>query len=77
VEAGIVYCSARERYARILPDADLVTIPEELQVGPEYGLAVLKDAPPEAMLLALTILSPSGQKTLADSGFRPVALPSE
>ena len=31
----------------------------------------------EAMLLALTILSPVGQKILADRGFRPVALPSE
>jgi hypothetical protein len=38
---------------------------------------VLKDAPPEALLLALAILSPQGQKTLADHGFRPVTLPSE
>jgi ABC-type molybdate transport system substrate-binding protein len=77
VDASIVYCSARERYARILPDVNLVAFPPELQVGPEYGLAVLKNARPEAMLLALTILSPIGQKTLADRGFRPVALPSE
>jgi molybdate transport system substrate-binding protein len=77
VEAGIVYCSARERYARILPDANLVTFPQELQVGPEYGLAVLKDARPGAMLLALMILSPIGQKILAARGFQPVALPSE
>jgi molybdate transport system substrate-binding protein len=77
VEAAIVYCSGRERYARILPDARLVAFPPELQVGPEYGLAVIKDARPEAMLLALTILSPVGQKILADRGFRSVTLPSE
>jgi molybdate transport system substrate-binding protein len=77
VDASIVYCSGRERYARILPDANLVAFPPDLQVGPEYGLAVIKDARPESMLLALTILSPVGQKILADRGFGPVTLPSE
>src|SRR5262249_49078411 len=32
VDASIVYCSGRDRYARILPDAKLVTLPPELQV---------------------------------------------
>lgn len=77
VDASIVYCSGRGRYARILPDARLVEFPAELQVGPEYGLAVMKDAPPTALLLALTILSPAGQKVLVERGFRPVGLPSE
>jgi hypothetical protein len=40
-------------------------------------MAVLKDAPPAALLLALTILSPEGQKIMAKQGFRPVALPSD
>jgi hypothetical protein len=39
-------------------------------------LRVLKDARPEAAWLALTILSPEGQKIMADRGFRPVTLPS-
>jgi molybdate transport system substrate-binding protein len=77
VDASIVYCSARDRYARLMPDATLVSFPPDLQVGPEYGLAVLKDAPPAAYLLALTILSPEGQKILAQRGFRPVAPPAE
>jgi hypothetical protein len=38
---------------------------------------VMKDARPGALMLALTILSPSGQKVLADHGFRPIALPSD
>jgi molybdate transport system substrate-binding protein len=75
VAAAIVYCSGRDRYARMLPDARLVAFPAELQVGPEYGLAVMKDAPPEALTLALTILSPIGQAVLAACGFRPVGLP--
>lgn len=77
VDASVVYCSGRERYARILPDATVVAFPTELQAGPEFGLAVLKDARPDATLLALAILSPNGQKILAERGFRPVALPSE
>jgi ABC-type molybdate transport system substrate-binding protein len=77
VDAAIVYCSGRDRYARLLPDATLVQFPAELQIGPEYGLAVLKDAQPAALLLALTILSPEGQKILAQRGFRPVTLPAD
>ena len=77
VHASIVYCSGRDRYARILPDAKLTAFPSRLQVGPEYGLAVMKDAPREAIMLALTILSPTGQKVLAEHGFQPVTLPSE
>ena len=76
VDASIVYCSGRDRYARLLPDAKLIEFSSDLQVGPEYGLAVMKDARPGALMLALTILSPEGQKVLADRGFHPVAGPS-
>jgi hypothetical protein len=37
----------------------------------------MKDAPPSTVLLTLTILSPAGQKVLANRGFRPVGMPSE
>ena len=77
VDVAIVYCSSRDRYARLLPDAAIVQLPSELQVGPEYALAVLKDAHPAAHLLALTILSPEGQKIMAQWGFKPVTLPSD
>lgn len=77
VDTSIVYCSGRDRYARLLPDAAIVPFPVELQVGPEYGLAVLKGAHPAALSLALAILSPAGQKIMAARGFRPVTLPSD
>lgn len=77
VDASIVYCSGRDRYARLLPDATLVQFPPNLQIGPEYGLALLKDARPQASLLALAILSPEGQKIMAQRGFRPVTMPSD
>jgi hypothetical protein len=38
-------------------------------------LAVLNGAQPAAMLLALTILSPEGQKIMLAHGFQPVTLP--
>ena len=77
VDASVVYCSGRDRYARLLPDATLVQFPPDLQIGPEYGLAILKEARPAASLLALAILSPEGQKIMAQRGFRPVTLPGE
>jgi ABC-type molybdate transport system substrate-binding protein len=77
VDASIVYCSSGDRYARLLPDATLVQFPPGLQIGPEYGLAVLKGARPAAAILALTILSPGGQKIMVQHGFRPVTLPAE
>jgi len=77
VDTVIVYCSGRERYGQLLPDATVVPFPPALQVGPEYALAVLKDARPDAALLALSILSPEGQEVLAQHGFTPVAQPSK
>jgi molybdate transport system substrate-binding protein len=59
VEASIVYRSGRDRYARLLPSAKLIEFPAELWVGPEYGLAMMKDARPGALMFALTILSES------------------
>ena len=55
----------------------MVDFPETLQVGPEYALAVLKGAPPTAMMLALYLLSPAGQKTLLDYGFKSVGPPTD
>lgn len=74
IAAAIVYCSGRARYARLMPGAAMVPFPAGLEVGPEYGLAVV-GARPEAMSLALALLSPEGQRVLAGWGFAPVTLP--
>jgi len=74
-DLAIVYCSSRGRYATLAPDATLVPFPEALRMGPQNGLAVLKGAKPEALQLALRILSPQGQQILAKHGFVPVSLP--
>jgi ABC-type molybdate transport system substrate-binding protein len=77
VDLAIVYCSGRGRYAKLAADVTMVPFPASLQVGPQNGLAVMKGAKPEAMLLALRILSPEGQAILARNGFKPIALPDK
>lgn len=54
----------------------LVEIPAAVSVAPEYGLAMLKDAAPQACAFALFIMSLHGQRLLQQAGFSPVNLPS-
>jgi len=72
----IGYCSGRQRMAKTLPDVVAVEVPKEISVGPEYGLAILKDANPRAEDLALFMLSPEGQQVFAQFGFAPIGLPT-
>lgn len=76
VDLAIVYCSGRARYAKLDPTLAMTEFPPELSVGPQYGLALIKDAKPSASLLALTILSPEGQAVLAKNGFKSLGLPA-
>ncbi|MCP5370824.1 MAG: molybdate ABC transporter substrate-binding protein [Hyphomicrobiales bacterium] len=65
----LTYCTNAVLARKQVPDLQIVAIPEALSVGAEYGLTVLKDAPPAAHDLAAYILSPAGQKVLAAYGF--------
>ena len=56
-------------------DWQVAALPAALQVGPAYGLAVLRGARPGAEDLALFILGRDGQRILARYGFTPVTLP--
>src|SRR5262245_49540783 len=76
VDVAIGYCTSAQLRLRQLPTLHIVDIPDTLRVGPEYGLALLKDAQPTATGLMLYILSVDGQTTLEKFGFRPVGLPS-
>src|SRR5262252_188812 len=76
VDVAIGYCTSAQLRLRQLPTLHIVDIPDALRVGPEYGLALLKDAQPAATGLMLYILSVDGQATLEKFGFRPVGLPS-
>jgi len=76
VDVALGYCTSAQLRLRQLPILHIVDIPDTLRVGPEYGLALLKDAQPAATGLMLYILSVDGQATLEKFGFRPVGLPS-
>jgi ABC-type molybdate transport system substrate-binding protein len=53
------------------PDQQIVTLPDNLAVGADYGLTVLNGVSTAAQRLADFIVSPEGQKILAKHGFAP------
>ena len=73
----LTYCTNAVLAREEVPELQIVSLPEELAVGADYGLIVRKDAPGEAWRLALFILAPDGQGILADYGFTSGALPQK
>ncbi|MGZ3290697.1 MAG: substrate-binding domain-containing protein [Xanthobacteraceae bacterium] len=71
----LTYCTnAREAKAQN-PDQQIVTLPDELAVGADYGLTVVVGASPQAYQLAMFIMSGDGQRGLAKHGFAASAQP--
>jgi molybdate transport system substrate-binding protein len=73
----LTYCTNAVLARKEVPELWIVSLPDELTVGADYGLIVRKDAPGEAWRLALFILAPEGQEILADYGFASGALPQK
>lgn len=71
----LTYCTNARLAAREVPGLQVVAVPEPLAVGADYGLVVLGSRP-EAARLALFILSPAGQRILAEYGFTAPGLPA-
>jgi molybdate transport system substrate-binding protein len=70
LDAFLSYCTNGHAAAEQMPRINTVELPPELAVTAEYGLTVLKSANQErAAQFALFILSPTGQKILAEHGF--------
>ena len=67
----LYYCSGAAAVAREVPALVALPIPDQLEVRPVYGLAVLTDRP-DANRLALFILSERGQAIIAKSGLLPI-----
>jgi molybdate transport system substrate-binding protein len=66
----LAYCTGGSAVAEELPGTTTVPLPAALAVEASYGLTILNTANKErAAQLALFILSPAGQKILADHGF--------
>lgn len=68
----LTYCTNAVLARRELEGLQIVTLPEALSVGADYGLTVISGAPAEAASLADFILSAAGQKILGRYGFETV-----
>lgn len=73
----LTYCTNAVLAQKEVSELQIVKVPEELEVGADYGLIVRNGAPSDAMKLALHILSPAGQTILADYGFEATAIPKK
>jgi molybdate transport system substrate-binding protein len=65
----LTYCTNALVAARENPGQHMVALPEPLAVGADYGLTVTATASPPAYRFAMFILSPDGQRILANHGF--------
>ncbi len=67
----LTYCTNAIVAKRENPGQEIVALPEDLAVGADYGLTVMKDASANDRTLADYILSSKGQSVLASHGFAP------
>jgi molybdate transport system substrate-binding protein len=71
----LTYCTNAREAKKDVSGAQIVTLPDELPVGADYGLTVIANAPPDAYRFAMSILSSDGQRILAKHGFSGPTLP--
>ena len=77
VDIFLSYCSGGRSVAAELPGVATVALPHALAVEADYGLTLLSAGNGDrAGQFALYILSPAGQKILADHGFDAPLLPT-
>ncbi len=67
----LTYCTNAVVAVRENAGQQMVNLPDTLAVGADYGLTVMKSAPPQAQNFATFILSRDGQGILRQHGFAP------
>jgi ABC-type molybdate transport system substrate-binding protein len=65
----LTYCTNAVLAKKELATLQIAQIPRHLNVGAEYGMVVLKDAPPQALELARFVTGADGQAILEKYGF--------
>jgi ABC-type molybdate transport system substrate-binding protein len=70
----LTYCTGALVAQRENAGQQMVTLPEPLAVGADYGLTVLNGSPPAASRFAQFIVSSKAQQILAKHGFAAPAL---
>jgi ABC-type molybdate transport system substrate-binding protein len=76
IDLFVYYCSGAQQIVRNSANYKSVSLPDELSVGPEYGLTVSRKAQDGAAAFAMYLMSPQAQAVLKSFGFIPVALPA-
>jgi molybdate transport system substrate-binding protein len=76
IDMSITYCSGTAALEKELPDLTSLLVPPELDPHPVYGVAVLS-AKPQALRLALFLLSEKGQAIIAKQGLVPLVDPAQ
>jgi molybdate transport system substrate-binding protein len=71
IDMSITYCSGSGALVQELPELTSLVIPPALDPHPVYGVAVLS-ARPQALRLALFLLSEKGQAIIAQAGLVPL-----
>jgi ABC-type molybdate transport system substrate-binding protein len=71
IDLSITYCSGTASLERELPDITSLEVPAALDPHPVYGLAVLSSKP-EALRVALFLLSEKGQSIIAGAALVPI-----
>lgn len=72
VDMSITYCSAAPNLEKEVPGLTSLVVPPKLDPHPLYGAAVLSNKP-QALRLALFLLSDKGQAIIAREGLVPLA----
>ena len=65
----ITYCTNATVAMAEQPTLRMLRIPEPINVGASYGVAALRDAPPQAAAFVAHLLGSAGQAVLAKEGF--------
>lgn len=71
IDLSITYCSGTASLERELPEITSLEVPAALDPHPVYGLAVLSSKP-EALRVALFLLSEKGQSIIAGAALVPI-----
>lgn len=77
IDVFLGYLTGLRSLVAELPGVEIVDIPSQVNVVPEYGLVALDNCRPEALSFALFVMSAAGQLLLQQFGFMPVALPQQ
>ncbi|MGD9614353.1 MAG: molybdate ABC transporter substrate-binding protein [Alphaproteobacteria bacterium] len=71
----LTYCTGALAAQQENPAQQVISLPEALTVGADYGLTVIQGASPAAYRFALFVLSPEGQRILQSKGFAAPTMP--